>query len=97
MSKFFIGQKVVCVDDVKVQGVKAGNLYTITEIVKGEGVYHGNWIQSVGLRFAEAKNPSLQGPEYHSGRFEPLTSKAISIFRKIAQDVTEGRKVEIVA
>jgi len=71
-----------------------GPVYTIRDIK--------TYDNCIGIRLKEIINTPRQ---YRRGfnecsfvtkHFRPLDSKAISIFRKIAQDVTEGRKVEIV-
>lgn len=94
MSEFFVGQKVVCVDDrighdVRGELVK-GELYTISELL----LAHDFTLDLENQTMARvAERPA----HFYYGlwRLRPLDSKAISIFRQIAKDVTEGRKVTV--
>lgn len=104
MSDFFVGQKVVCVDDKPAPrfyslagtgafSIKHGKIYTVSFIGTGDNKNIGTF-PALGL--AEAPM-STAGTicKWHQRRFKPLETKAIEIFRKIAQDVTDGKVVEI--
>lgn len=108
MSEFYVGQKVVCINDGPPPDelyrpywrgwelLKRGSIYTILSINPNSASIFQD-AGSIGLRLAENK-VYWYGHEYWYGtrRFRPLDSKAISMFRKIASDVTAGKKVEIV-
>lgn len=93
MSEFFVGQKVVCVSALRAPELKKGAIYTIGAI------YFKDWSGAHGVSLVEVPFPEdkrdLYLPGYKETRFRPLESKAIALFRKIALDVTEGRKVRI--
>lgn len=95
MSEFFVGQKVVCVDADNLH-CKNGEMhpdkdviYTIREILQrpnDEGCY---LVEIVNAPRSYTDTFSEKG--WYTWRFRPLDSKAISIFRQIAQDVTAGK------
>lgn len=97
MSEFYVGQKVVCVDATGLPAychpLKQGSVYTIREIVPG--ITSG----TIGIRLKEIIlriHPIFNCEEgYRSRRFRPVEYKAMSIFRKIARDVTEGAKSDL--
>ena len=94
MAEFFIGQKVVCVDDTfrtpeiaaVNRNLKAGSVYTISKLFTGE---FGTLMvelcelpdtpEGVALRCRGIGQPGLR-----CTRFRPLEYKAMSIFRAIA-------------
>jgi len=99
MSEFFVGQKVICIDTGNNGGVWIGDAptvgatYTITQMV---GTEDGVWLLFAEIeRCALAKRQHGQGVGYFDWRFRPLETKAIEIFRRIARDVTEDKKVRI--
>jgi len=105
MSEFFVGQKVVCVNAGDVDG-RGGRWLPGEELVEGK-TYTILCIREVlgwpAFDLIELKRHPYATEyfgidvAYAAVRFRPIQSKAISIFRKIARDVTEGKKMEIVA
>lgn len=101
MTDFFVGQKVVCIDDTKLREpyLSKGAIYTIREIC--ESVEPVKW-PGLYFRFNEIHTPIVNDVygrrelSWSEKRFKPVEYKAASIFRKIAQDVTDGKVLEIV-
>lgn len=104
MNDFYIGQKVVCIDDSPVRNaddrphwfgldtLKRGAIYTISDIEPdASSIFQDS--SSIGLRLQEVKVYWF-GKEWWLGtsRFRPLETKAIEIFRQIARDVTADAK-----
>lgn len=98
---FFVGQKVVCVNDVIPPTwvgvdpqwfIKKGEIYTIRWVGMHNSSFFGN---SVSLRLAGIVRTDGDVP-FNGCRFKPVEYKAMSVFRKIVQDVTDGKTVEIV-
>jgi len=101
MNEFFVGQKVVCVNDAETYSPDCvppalHGTYTVRDLIE---------VPSFGLaiRVREIVNPLYRHKHvgnveylYGAARFRPLESKAIKLFRKIARDVTEGKTVELV-
>lgn len=104
MTDFFVGQKVVCLVDSN------GNSFNIGGTVKRDAVYTVRWVGMFKFAQGERPGIKINevirvwgvvgrkvwddcpwGAEF----FRPLDSKAIEVFRKIAQDVTDGKKVKI--
>ena len=89
MSDLYPGMRVVCVDDKPSTNrdfpirVVAGQVYTVAAVV----------CDGLGVHVEECPHENPYG--YWKSHFLPLEYKAISIFRKIAQDVTDGKYVEI--
>lgn len=101
---FFVGQKVVCVDDAPAPRffdangcrsfhIKKDDIYTISWIGDGWNSDIGNF-PSVSLVGAEMQSGGIL-QKWHSRRFKPVEYKAMSVFRKIAQDVSDGKVLEI--
>lgn len=96
MNEFWVGQKVVCVDDRPGLGgksnplirgtkkIKLGDVYTITALVPGRIDMTLDKKDQVLAEIAERPVVCPSGPRYGLWRFQPLQSKAISIFRAIA-------------
>lgn len=103
MTDFHVGQKVICIDDYihpewrqpgfrysgSLDGIKRGQIYTVRAICPRTDAP-----DIIGLKLVGIIRPLSDNP-YYSARFRPLETKAISIFRKIAQDVTDGKVVEL--
>lgn len=100
-GEFYVGQKVVCVNDVegefRIPGVKyhrgldgltKGTVYTIRDICT-----HPDGRKDF-IKVKEIVRKVLDCPYSHN-RFKPLESKAISIFRKIAEDVSNGKVIQM--
>lgn len=101
MSEFYVGQKVVCVDDACVDrcpiagyigagdldGLTAGKLYTVSQVRCG----HGHEFIAVS-EIIRAKPTAMYDDAFSSSRFRPIEYKSMSIFRAIAADPT--RKLE---
>lgn len=106
MSEFFVGQRVVCVDDsIHLEWDCPGRRY-----------YNGNdqlnGLRSGGIytvRKVPSKHPDgswdnlkiaeiVRSPDdpFAMDRFQPLPFRSESIFRQIARDVSEGKTVELV-
>lgn len=102
MTDFFVGQKVVCVDadihtewlvptrtyTMTMNGLARGVVYTVREICD-----HNDGSKNC-INVAEIIRPQADQP-YSSLRFRPVEYRAMSVFRKIAQDVTDNKSVEI--
>lgn len=75
MSTFKVGQKVVCVDDFGVYGVRKGQMYVIAGIGRSCGCFPDQ-LNLQGLVSPEplpcAKCEALTEPTFRSGRFRPL-------------------------
>jgi hypothetical protein len=99
MSEWFVGQKIVCINDNWPNGRTDSDLpwpvrdrvYTVREVFSDDG--------KVGLRLCELVAPPR---EYKTGTFErgygtkhfrPLETKSIKLFRSIAQGVTDGKPI----
>lgn len=107
MTEFFVGQKVVCVDaDSILPGCERGNwpiitgrIYTIRRVGLFDHWVRGNtlhlWLEGI-IRPGKNRGKSCPDVPFFHTRFRPLESKAIEIFRKIAEDVSNGKAVEIV-
>lgn len=104
MSEFHVGQKIVCVEAPVHNGYDTwgweifpikGRVYTIRQILPEDD--EGD----IGILLVEIVNRNADYDsafgelEFCQDYFRPLASKAISIFRKIAADVSEGKKVKI--
>ena len=102
--EFFVGQRVVCVDDVAhaysdgtyhVVPLRRGEEYVIRELE----VTEFDEVETVGLgvKVNGVFRPDPYGKtadEYFGAkRFRPLQTKYISLFRSIAQGVTDGKPV----
>ena len=93
MADFYVGQKVVCVDASAREGrplpteLIKGKIYIISDIV--------DWFGAIGIKVHGAR-PNAPFIAFDADRFAPIEYKAMELFRQIARDVTEGRKVEIV-
>jgi hypothetical protein len=96
MSEFYVGQRVVCVDDRPLRGCrfstvpKLGVKYTIRDLRAEFGVQVVEIVNTPRLYregFMEAW--------YNPRRFRPIEEKShdISIFRAIAKGVTDGRPI----
>lgn len=93
MSEFFVGQKVVCVDDapyryndgsVHAAPLKRGEIYTIRRVSEYDfepGISLAVWV--VGVFRPDQHGNSADSP-FGARRFIPLEYKAMSIFRAIA-------------
>lgn len=81
--KFFVGQKVVCVEPTRSGRLTVGQTYTVTYVgpdMRG----------AIGVILAEVKSPfSYMGGFIHT-KFRPATD--ISQFRKIVADVKAGKR-----
>lgn len=97
MSEFYVGQRVVCVDDSTL-GVtftsdgfrlKRGTVYTVTAIRPFVSSIVG---ETIGLQLSEHPIDNGKCGKWRAGRFRPVESKAMSIFRAIAAD--PSRKLE---
>lgn len=101
MSEFFVGQKVICLNS---EWENANPIKRIIEDFFGTGGPNpsfGGHYEVAGFEYIKDKEYLLLKEfagldSWHSTQFRPLESKSVSIFRKIALDVTEGRKVELV-
>lgn len=105
MSEFRVGEKVVCIGaftkDMHPLEISptVGEVYTVRAVRPSR---HGDFLV---LRLREIVNPKLRYNGeltecwFCSQKFRPVQhqSKSIEIFRKIARDVTEGKKVRISA
>lgn len=104
---FFVGQKVVCVDDNRVISshpnlgsllpwpLKKGDVYT----VRWQGMHnHPILGESYCIRVEGITRCDILQADcpFRASRFRPVEYKAMSVFRKIAIDVTEGKTAEIV-
>jgi hypothetical protein len=88
--KFWVGQKVVCVDiddhgNGSAEILKINHVYTIRDI-RGDGELAGRQVIAVWLN--EVDEPHFYG--FLSSRFRPATD--ISYLQKIARDVFEGKR-----
>lgn len=98
MSEFYVGQKVVCVDDSVGQfgtdtPIKANAIYTVRWI----GLHHYSFIVGSvpSIRVSGVKRRSNSGGTdlpFGERRFRAVEYKSMSIFRAIAADPT--RKLE---
>lgn len=105
MSEFYVGQKVACINATPPLGARPnialieGQIY----IIRWIGAYDwllqtlGVWQAGVGVMLEGVNRITRNATDipFSAGRFRPLESQAISIFRKIALDVTEGRKIDL--
>lgn len=89
MSEFFVGQKVVCVDDADGQytpcpAVK-GQIYTVRRLQKDrrfiEGIFEAVWLGELKRYCPHTQNADTPFALF---RFRPLESRAIQLFRQIA-------------
>lgn len=101
MSEFYVGQKVVCVDDklgpnpilATPWRLVRGNEYTVRWV----GWYeHKRSGLIFGVRLSGIERVQPRDTPYRANRFAPLESKAIQLFRKIAADATSKRKITVV-
>lgn len=100
MSEFYVGQKVVCI-----AGTPSEPEYELGDTLKTGSVYTIRWLGIYGFREGVVETVKLCGLSRNRGLlidlpwtariFRPLDSKAISIFRQIALDVSEGKKVRV--
>ena len=97
---FYVGQKVVCVDDdwpknlafycpssEPVCPVKVGKIYTIRECLNG-----GLEVRLVEIMRSPCTHPCHHDHPFRATRFRPVEYKAMEVFRKIAAD--PSRKLE---
>lgn len=100
MSDFYVGQKVVCVDDSPSSGHRAFHINM--PICRGT-IYIIRWVGMCpeglpGVKLEGIKRlytlPSPDSP-FRSARFRPLEEKKsdISIFREIARGVSDGKPI----
>lgn len=106
MSEFFVGQKVVRVgigaasEDETTTPCVIGEIYTVRWV--GKAIFKDVVGRTNAVRIHERVR-MFSGDDaerwydfpYFAGLFQPLESKAIAVFRRIARDVTEGKKVRI--
>ncbi len=88
MSEFYVGQKVVCVDDTAnpypcPPNLRRGTVYTIYDLADFTDD-RGNF----GVKVEESIAPKGFGGFYRASRFHPLEYKAMQIFRSIAANPT---------
>lgn len=84
MSEFFVGQKVVCVDNAARPGkFWVGTIPTLHAVYT---VISLKWDDQDGLilDLKEIRSGHRRGDGYMATRFRPLEYKAMSIFRAIA-------------
>lgn len=104
MTEFFVGQKVVCVDDdIHMDWPQnAGHRPDPLEISRGSkyvvrwsGAYtspqNGLLVHGVHLDGIDRGDP--HNTPYDARRFRPLESKSIQLFRAIAQGVSDGKPI----
>ncbi len=99
MVDFFVGGKVVCVDDSPITCAKyfhdpvpvLGRVYTVARITSWPSLCI-SW-PSLCITELDTRNPW----GYLQSRFRPLeeTSKAIELFRKLAVDATTKKKITV--
>lgn len=102
MTDFFVGQKIVCIDaDLHLEWLVPARAYTMNMNGLTRGIVYT--VRAVCdhldgskncIKLAEIIRHPMDQP-YSSARFRPVEYKAISVFRKIAQDVTDGKVLEI--
>lgn len=80
---FYVGQRVVCVDDrppafVAEEALVKGQIYTIAKI---SIIVDGPNVDKPGVKLAEQPK---QGGLWLASRFRPIEYKAMELFRRIA-------------
>lgn len=107
MDEFFVGQRVVCIcaDPWHYAGytqeapICEGGVYTIRKLGHVEFNFGSRPMLGVWLEGIYRRSPlgEVADEPFGAIRFRPLESKPIELFRQIARDVTEGKRVEIEA
>jgi len=101
MNDFYVGQKVVCVDDkfknVSIdQIIRQGQIYTIRWIGMYQHYVDGEF---VGIKVEEIHRGNDDGPEgygaadmpYRASRFRPLVKDKIGALRKLLTPMPDDR------
>lgn len=96
MANFRVGQKVICVDPLLVNGgspLVKGEVYTVRMVKKSFGSLSGNYQgATIGVLLEEAWNPHHSQGAFAAARFRPVhTIESDSeMFKRISED-TFGR------
>ena len=104
MNHFYLGQKVVCIDDKpqiqigKMHGLTKGNVYTIRWIGMYNDFFNKEEILCIRVEEINRSEPTLQQFDvpYMASRFRPLLEKKtdISIFHKLLVPKEKVRELE---
>jgi hypothetical protein len=101
MSDWFVGQKIVCVDDTQSEyaphHLSKGTVYTIAGTLPGDDWFADPKVSGAALFLVETGRSGILGTPFPFGshRFRPIQTDTIKVFRKIAEDVTNGKVLEI--